>query len=396
MHGTSIKTAFVSTNSISQGEQVGVLWNAIFGKYGAKIHFAHQTFSWANEAKGNAAVHVVIIGFACFDTTSKVLYEYPDIKGEPHAIQVKNINPFLVEAGNTLLQNLKKPVCNVPNISFGNMPNDGGNLLLSDSEKIELLNLNPELERFILPFISANEFLNGHKRWCFWLLNVAPQEIKNSKVLLNRVSEVQKYRLLSTREATRKLASSSSLFGEIRQPNSSYVLIPLHSSENRVYIPMGYFNSENIANNSCSIIPNATNFHFGILTSLMHMAWVKFTCGRIKSDYRYSNSIVYNNYPWPENPSDKQKEAVETAAQQVLDVRLKYQETGSSLADLYDPLTMPPDLVKAHQLLDKAVDGCYSKATFASDSKRMEFLFELYEKYTAGLFVKEKKRKKKG
>ncbi len=251
----------------------------------------------------------------------------------------------------------------------------------------------PLAETFIKPFISAHEFLNGKKRWCLWLKGINPNELKNMPLVLDRVSNVRKSRLESKKAATRRLADFPTQFEYISQPETDYILVPLHTSENRKYIPFGFFDSSNIIANSCSLIPNASSFEFGVISSLMHMAWVKTICGRIKSDYRYSGTIVYNNFPWPETPTDKQKQAVETAAQAVLDARLQFPE--SSLADLYDPNTMPPALVKAHQQLDKAVDNCYRSQPFTSEAKRIEYLFELYDKYTAGLFVKERVKKKK-
>ena len=393
IQGTKIKVAFVSTNSIAQGEQTGLLWNLLFNTYNIKIHFAHNTFSWSNEAKGNAAVHVVIIGFANFDTTTKYLFEYDNIKSEPHELKVKNINPYLVEGKDLVVLKRRTPISKVPEISFGSMPNDGGNFLFTNEEKKEFLKIEPTSKKFIKPLISAHEFLNGEKRWCLWLKDVNPKELKEAKEVTKRIEAVKKLRLESTREATKKLANYPTLFGEDRQPKTEYILIPLHSSENRNYIPFGYFSKDNIANNSCSTIDNSKPYHFGVLHSSMHMAWVKTTCGRIKSDFRYSNEIVYNNFPWPESPNDKQIKAIETAAQKVLDARLEF--PNGSLADLYDPLTMPPVLVKAHNELDKAVDNAYRSQPFTSEANRMVFLFELYEKYTADLFTKEKVKKKK-
>ena len=234
--------------------------------------------------------------------------------------------------------------------------------------------------------------MNGHKRWCLWLKNANPTDLKEAKFVTEKVENVRKLRAESNRQATQKLASFPTLFGEDRQPDSDYVLIPLHSSENRKYIPMGFFDKNSIANNSCSFIPNAKLYHFGILMSTIHMTWVKNMCGRIKSDYRYSNELVYNNYPFPDNPNDKQVKGIETAAQKVLDARLQF--PNSSLADLYDPLTMPPILVKAHNELDKAVDLAYRPQAFTSEANRMIFLFDLYEKYTADLFTKEKPKTK--
>lgn len=388
---SKIKVAFVSTNSIVQGEQTSILWGQMLNKYNIKIHFAHRTFKWSNEAKGNAAVYCVIVGFANYDINNKRIFEYGDIKGEAHELKVKNINPYLVDAKDIFISKRRKPICNVPEISFGSMPNDGGNFLFTEEEKNEFLIKEPKSEKFFKPLISAHEFLNGHKRWCLWLKKANPSDLKEAKLVTERIENVRKLRADSDRKATQKLAAFPTLFGEDRHPESDYVLIPLHSSESRKYIPLGFFDKNSIANNSCSFIPNATFYHFGILMSSIHMSWVKNTCGRIKSDFRYSNELVYNNYPWPENPSGKQIKAIETAAQKVLAVRAQFPK--SSLSDLYDPLTMPPALVKAHNELDKAVDLAYRPQPFTSEANRMEFLFELYEKYTADLFTKEKVKK---
>lgn len=392
IHNTTTKAAFVSTNSVVQGEQTAILWGQMVTKYGVKIHFAHKTFKWSNEAKGNAAVYCIIVGFANFDIKNKVLFEYDDVKSEPHAIQVKNINPYLVDAKDIFIEKRRKPISNVPEIAFGNMPNDGGNFFISDNEIGDIITNEPKSFVYVKPFIGAQEFLNGQKKYCFWFENVNPNDWNSMPLALQKVKAIEKLRASSSREATRKLALYPSLFGEIRQPKTTYILIPRHSSENRKYIPFGFLSPENIVGDTCLSVENVTLFHFGILHSLMHFVWIKTTCGRIKSDFRYSNEIVYNNYPWPENPSEKQTKTIEEKAQNVLDVRVSFPT--SSLADLYNPLTMPPALVKAHNELDKAVDAAYSKQVFTSEAKRMEFLFELYEKYTAGLFVKEKKGKK--
>ena len=385
------KAAFVSTNSISQGEQVGILWSELFHKYKIKIHFAHRTFSWKNEARGNAAVHVVIIGFANFDTNNKVVFEYQDINAEPHAIKVKNINPYLVEGKDFAITTRKKSIANVPEMIKGSQPTDDGNFIMNDLEKIEFIKNEPQAEKFIRPLISAREFLHNQKRWCFWLPDANPSELKQCPDLIQRIEAVKQFRLKSTKAATVKWAHMPTLFTEIRQPKYDYILIPRHSSENRQYIPFGFFDKQNIVSDSCNSIPNATKYHFGILNSLMHNTWVKYVCGRIKSDYRYSNDIVYNNFPWPENPNEKQIQTVEGAAQNVLNARAQFPD--ASLADLYDPNTMPPILVKAHQALDKAVDLCYRPQPFVNEAKRIEFLFELYDRYTSGLFGKEKKKR---
>jgi hypothetical protein len=387
------RCAFVSTNSISQGEQVGILWNELFNRYKIKIHFAHRTFKWNNEAKGNATVHVVIIGFSNFDILEKKILEYEDIQGEAHEVKVRNINPYLVEGNDIFLTGRRKPICPVPNLMYGSKPVDDGNLFLNDQEKEQLISKYPIVSKYIRPILSSHEFLHGKNRWCLWFVNADPSEIAKMSEILERIDRVRKFRMQSTKISVQKQARTPYLFSEIRQPDSEYIILPRHSSENRNYIPFGFFNPDTIVSDSCTALPKATLKHFGILTSLMHNTWVAYTCGRIKSDYRYSNDIVYNNFPWPENPTEKQVKTVEDSAQKVLDARLKF--PGSSLADLYDPLTMPPDLVKAHQELDKAVDLCYRPQPFLNETKRIEFLFELYDKYTAGLFAEGKKGKGK-
>ncbi|NCR42720.1 MAG: class I SAM-dependent DNA methyltransferase [Microcystis aeruginosa W13-11] len=393
IQNTLIRCALVSTNSISQGEQVGILWQELYQKYKIKIHFAHRTFSWSNEAKGNAAVHCVIIGFGLEDIDNKRIFDYADIKGEPTERRVKNINPYLVEGSDLVILSRRKTISSVPEINFGSMPNDGGHLILSQSEKEELVKNEPDSETWIKPLLSAKEFLNNEDRYCLWLTNIQPQELKKSKIIASRVEQVKLTREKSNRESTRKLSNFPTLFGENRQPKTSYILIPRHSSENRKYIPFGFFSPDYIASDSCLFVANADLYLFGILTSVMHMTWVKYVCGRLKSDYRYSNTIVYNNYPFPENITDKQKQTVETCAQAVLDTRVKYPD--SSLADLYDPLTMPPDLLKAHQKLDKAVDLCYRPQPFTSELNRIEYLFELYEKLAAPLLPTSKQKSAK-
>lgn len=393
IQNTKIKVAFVSTNSIVQGEQTSILWGQMLNIYNIKIHFAHRTFKWSNEAKGNAAVYCVIVGFANFDTNNKSIFEYENINGEAHEINAKNINAYLVDAKDIFIEKRRKSICNIPEIKFGSMPNDGGFLILTDNDKVEFLKKELDATKYIKHLLSAKEFLNNESRWCLWLKDINPSDLKLLPETSKRVQSVRDYRNKSTRLATKKLADFPTLFGENRQPNSDFILIPRHSSENRKFIPMGFFNSEHIPSDSCSFVSNANLFHFGVLMTTMHMAWVKTVCGRLKSDFRYSNELVYNNYPWPANPSEKQIKQIEEKAQKVLDVRLSF--PNSSLADLYSPLTMPPALVKAHNDLDKAVDSAYRTAPFTSEANRMVYLFDLYEKYTTDLFTREKPKKKK-
>jgi hypothetical protein len=391
IRGTKITVGFVSTSSITQGEQPGVLWSILFRQFGIKIHFAHRTFAWESEARGKAHVHVVIIGFGAFDIRDKRIYEYEG-KGENVLVsRPVNISPYLIEGNDRALQTRANPVSDVPEMRFGSMPNDDGNLLLTDEDKNQLLSEAPEARPLIRPLLSADEYLNGRSRWCLWLEGVSPQTIRGIPEVYRRVKEVRAYREASKRETTVKLADQPSLFGENRQPATKYVLVPCHSSETRKYIPMSYFAPRYILNNSCLCVPEAKLYHFGILSSAMHMAWVRQVCGRLESRYRYSAMLVYNNYPWPELPTAKQQSAVESAAQRVLDARKEFQN--STLADLYDPMAMPPVLLKSHAALDRAVDLCYRSQPFESDRQRVEFLFALNEKLSAPLNFPAKKKR---
>ncbi len=393
INGTRIKCAFVSTNSIVQGEQAPILWGVLFNKFGINIHFAHRTFKWSNEASGNAAVYCVIIGFAQIEAAKKVLYDYDDVRGEPHEIKATNINPYLIDGENIFIERRQRPLCNVPPMNFGNMPLDGGHFLLTDEERNELLARSPGCEKYIKPFISAFEFLNGKMRWCIWLKDTSPSDYMYLPEILSRVEAVRDFRLSSVREQTREMASYPYLFGEIRDFGENYIVLPRVSSENRTYIPIGFFESDAIVGDTCMAIPNASLFHFGILSSKMHMAWVKHVCGRLESRFRYSKDIVYNNFPFPSLTTDKQQLAVIDAASNVLNVRKAFPE--SSLAELYNPLTMPRLLVKAHSSLDRAVDSCYGRRKFDSDSQRMEFLIGLYKDYLGELFINAKSKASK-
>jgi hypothetical protein len=390
---TKIKVAFVSTNSIAQGEQVGIIWGLLFHKYKIKIHFSHRTFKWGNEAKGNAAVHVVIIGFANYDTNDKSVFEYEDIKGEAHEIKVKNINPYLVEGKDMFITTRTKPLCNVPEIIKGSETTDDGHFMLTLEEVNQLKEKYPESSKFIRPFVGGGDFINGNIRYCLWLKDAPLNEIRHIPFIQERIERVKNFRLASTKARTRLWANFPTLFSEDRQPTTRYLMFPKVSSERRAYIPFAYVEPEFVINNTASFIPDASLYLFGILESKMHMAWMSYVCGRMKSDFIYSNKIVYNNFPWPENVNEKQFKAVEKAVEGVLSARKEFPTY--SLADLYDPLTMPPVLVKAHQELDKAVDLCYRPQPFINAAKRIEFLFELYEKYTADLFTKEKVKKGK-
>jgi hypothetical protein len=389
IYGTQIIVGFVSTNSISQGEQVAALWTPLFKQFGLKIRFAHRTFAWESEARGKAHVHVVIVGFGAIDTAKKRIYDYA-ADGVKVTIQtVSNISPYLIEGSDIAIVSRSKPICNVPEIIYGSKPVEGGNLILADEELKPFLIENPAAKKFIRPFIGSEEFINGIARWCLWLVDATPKEIREISGIKKRVEAVREFRLASKKEPTRRKADSPTLFAEIRQVSSDYLLIPSVSSELRKYIPVGFISKEVIANNLVMFVPNATLFQFGVLSSSMHMAWMRRVCGRLESRYRYSNKLVYNNFPWPHAPSAKQLAAVEKAAQGVLDERKKFSK--ATLAELYDPLAMPPALVKAHAELDRAVELCYRPQEFPGDLQRVEFLFAFYEKLTAPLIAPSKK-----
>jgi len=380
IRGTQIRCAFVSTNSISQGEQVGVLWGSLLAR-GIHIHFAHRTFQWSNEARGTAAVHCVIIGFGAFDVGTKIIYEYDDIRGEPHAVNASNINPYLVDAADVVLPRRSNPICNVPEIGIGNKPIDGGHYLFTPEEKAEFLQLEPGAEKYFRRWLGADEFINAYERWCLWLGDCPPAELRKMPEAMKRVEAVKNFRLASRSAPTRKLAETPTRFHVENMPRSKYLLIPEVSSERRLFVPIGYVEPATLSSNLIKIVPSVSLYHFGILTSTMHNAWVRYTCGRLESRYRYSKDIVYNNFPWPDAPSEAQQQKIEAAAQGVLDARAEFPD--ASLADLYDPLTMPPALVRAHHQLDAAVDAAYGKKNFRNDAERVAFLFELYRKYTS-------------
>ena len=387
----AIRAAFVSTNSITQGEQVGALWGWMLG-HGIKIHFAHRTFSWNNEARGKAAVHCVIVGFGLGDVAEKTIFEYENIKGEAHAVKVANINPYLVDAPDVVLPSRSTPVCSVPPMIYGSKPTDGGYLLLSDDERRELVSAEPQALQWIKPFLNADEFLYALPRYCLWLADCPPEALRRMPLVLKRIEAVRAMRAASTKAPTRERAGTPTLFAEIRQPNSAYLLIPRHSSERRSIIPLGFLPPNVICGDANFAIPDASLFHFGILISTLHNAWIRFVCGRLKSDFRYSAAIVYNNFPWP-TPTDNQRAVIEAVAQAVLDARAAH--PGASLADLYDPLTMPPDLVKAHQKLDQAVDAAYGYKGATTDAARVAFLFGLYQQQTSLLAPEKPGRRRK-
>lgn len=390
--GLAVKVAFVSTNSIAQGEQVGILWRNLLRIRPLHIHFAHRTFKWSNEAKGKAAVYCVIIGFGAEPPAKRpLLFDYETPTSEATLVEASAINAYLVDAPWVLLENRSRNMFGAPEMMYGSKPTDDGNFLFTDEEKVAFLKEEPGAAPYIKPFISAHEYLHGEKRWVLWLVGAEPQKIKNLPKLMERVKAVDDFRKASKAASTRDYPFPT-LFRQVTQPDTDYILVPRHSSENRRYIPFGFFSKDNIVADSCNSIPGADLYHFGVLMSATHMAWVRYTCGRIKSDYRYSKDVVYNNFPWPEAPTEKQRGAIVAAAQAVLDARARFPD--ATLADLYDPTTMPPDLVKAHQVLDRAVDAAYGKISFKSDTERVSFLFGLYQKYTS--LLPAQKQVKKG
>jgi len=399
--GGSARCAFVSTNSITQGEQVSVLWGEMLRR-GFHIFFAHRTFQWNNEARGVAAVHCVIAGFALSSTLPKRLFDYVDIRGEPHEVRPANINPYLVDAADILLPNRNRPICEVPGMGIGNKPIDGGNYLFTTEERDAFIALEPASEKWFRRWLGAVEFINGWERWCLWVGDCPPAELRKMPEAMKRVEAVRKFRLASRSAPTRKLAETPRRFHVENIPTDHYLVVPEVSSERRTFIPIGFMEPDTLCSNLVKIVPHATKVHFAVMTSTMHMAWVRAVCGRLKSDYRYSSGIVYNNFPWPEITDDKQTTAIESAAQSVLDARAAFPD--STLADLYDPLTMPTALTKAHQNLDRAADAAYIAAERAAgrkrpklttDAERVAFLFERYQAITSLLPAAKPKKARK-
>ena len=369
--GTSIEVAFVSTNSICQGQQAVTMWKPLFEK-GIKIQFAYRTFVWDSEAQQKARVHCVIVGFSFVNRKSKIIYD------NDRARIVSNINSYLMDAEDKFIESRSTPICDVPQIRFGSMPRDGGGFVLTDEEKEELIKKEPLSEKWIHPYIGAYEFLNNKSRWCLWLMGANPHELKQCPTVMKRIEFVKKFRLESKAEGTRKFAETPTIFCQIAQPNSDYIAIPKTSSEKRKYIPIGFLDKNVIASDLLFLIPNANIYHFGILTSNVHNAWMRTLCGRLKSDYRYAKDIVYNNFPWP-NPTKEQQAKIEKTAQAILAARAIYKDC--SLADLYDDVTMPPELRKAHQLNDKAVMEAYGFwGKVKTESECVSELMKMYQK----------------
>lgn len=380
IENTEIDCAFVSTNSITMGEQVSTLWTPIL-EMGIFLHFAHRTFSWHNDAKGKATVHCVIIGFGGQERDKKYLFDYPTLKSEPNKLTVKNINPYLIDTPSIVVKNRTKQISKALEMAFGNKPVDGGFLFLNLDEQKQLLQNNPELEKWIKPILGAREFINNGKRYCLWLVDISVRELRElMKIpeIKHRIEGVKQMRLNSVDKGANKLAETPWQFRDTRIPDT-YILVPAVSSERREYVPMGFFDKNTITTNANLMIPNGTLYEFGILTSQMHMDWMRVVAGRLESRYRYSAKLVYNNFPFP---TISDKKPIEKLAQAILDAReIEFKkDPETSLADLYDPDIMPPTLRKAHQKLDKAIDKLYDKNGFKTSLERVKHLFKLYQK----------------
>lgn len=367
--GTRIQCAFVSTNSITQGETVARLWKFLDG---IKINFAYRTFIWSSEASSIAHVHCVIIGFALYDRETKVLF---DDKG-PHI--VRNINPYLCDAPNLIVNSRNTPLCDVSKMVYGNKPADGGNLIIEEFDYEEFIEQNPLSAKYVMPFVGAVEFLHNKKRYCLWLENADPTDIRKSPGTLERIAACKKAREDSVAAGIRKFAATPTLFAQRTQPiGAPCIVIPRVSSERRRYVPMGFLPEGTVVSDAVQVIPEATLYELGIITSNVHMAWMRTVCGRLKSDYRYSKDVVYNNFPWPA-PTEVQKARIEVTAQGIIDARALYPD--SSLADLYDELTMPIELRKAHQANDRAVMEAYGFSLKMTEQECVAELMKMYQK----------------
>lgn len=377
IQNTSIKCALVSTNSITQGEQVAAIWKPLSEQFGIHFDFAYRTFRWDSEANIKAHVHCVILGFSsCESKREKVIY-----LNESQKALAKNINGYLIDAPNIFIENTKKSICEVPEMVKGSIPVDGGNLIIEEEDYDDFIKKEPQAQKYIKQLVGSEEFINNKKRYCLWLLGANPADLRKCPLVMERIQKVKEMRLASTKEATRKFADFPTRFMELRQPETDYLLIPRVSSEQRRYIPIGYMSKDVISTDANMVLPNASIYHFGILTSNVHNAWMRAVAGRLKSDYRYSKDIVYNNFPWP-NPSEEQKKKIEQTAQAILDARALYPD--SSLADLYDETLMPPELRQAHRANDLAVCQAYgfSKDVMKLESRCVAELFKMYEELT--------------
>ena len=374
IQNTDVKAAFVSTNSITQGEQVASVWKPLFTIFGIHIDFAHRTFRWDSEANSKAHVHCVIVGFS-----SSVFSKEKKIFDNGSVIIAENINAYLADAPTVFIEKRSVPLCEVPKMLKGSQPTDGGNLIMDSEEKQLILSAYPSFAPFIRKFIGADEFINNKERYCLWLKTISPTLLKSCKPIYDRVEKVRAFRLKSSKAATRKWADAPTKFTEDRHPETPYIIVPSVSSEQRRYVPIGFVTPDVIASNLVLIIPDASLYLFGILTSNVHMSWMRTVCGRLKSDYRYSNTIVYNNFPWP-SPTPDQKAQIEKTAQAILDARALY--PNSSLADLYDPLTMPPELRTAHNRNNVAVMKAYGFPTNMTEADCVAALMKMYQELT--------------
>lgn len=391
IQSTSIKVGLVSTNSIVQGDQAIILWKYLFYTKSITIHFAHQTFKWTNEARGKAAVYCVIVGFSNLTNLPKSLYSYPDISGVPTLTSVKNINQYLLDAPTIFISKRMTPISNENPMIYGSKPADGGHFIFTEEEKNDFITLEPEAEKYFRPWVGARELVNNIKRYCLYLADCPPAELRKMPFVRLKVEGVQQMRLESKKESTRKWADAPTRFTEDRVTNGNILIIPRVTSENRRYIPIGFFEPPTVCSDAAFQVVDASSYLFGILNSAMHMAWTKTVAGRLKSDFRYSNTLVYNNFVFP-NSTEKQRRDVEKLAEKIIAIRSKYILEGSTLADLYDPISMPYDLLTVHQQLDKLVDKSYGKS-FKTDEERVAFLFELYSEKTNEINISDEKVK---
>lgn len=369
---TGVRTAFVSTNSITQGEQVAAVWKPLYDRFGIHIDFAWRTFIWNSESNEKAHVHCVIIGFSCSDNNHmKNIYELSSPK------MVKDINPYLVEGKPVFIEARRNPICDVPVFVRGSQPTDDGNFIFTAEEKNVFLAKEPQAEKFIRPFMMGKDFIDRKPRYCLWLVNALPQDIRKCPEVMKRVTAVREFRLNSKKPATQRKADTPTLFDEVRDSKTNYIALPKVSSQNRRYIPMDFLSHNIIAGDKLFMLSEVSLYHFGVLMSNVHMAWMRVVAGRLKSDYSYSNTVVYNNFPWP-TPTDTQKTKIEKTAQGILDARAKYPD--SSLADLYDEVLMPPELRKAHQANDRAVMEAYGFwGKLNTESECVAQLMKLYQ-----------------
>jgi len=373
MQGTNIRAALVSTNSITQGEQVAAIWKPLKELFGIHFDFAYRTFRWDSEANLKAHVHCVIIGFSCANNTKgKVIFD------NGQQIKAGNINAYLIDAPDEFIESRNKPICDVPEMTTGNRPADGGNLIIEAIDYDDFIRREPAAKPFIKKLLGSAEFINNKERWCLWLVNASPAQLRSMPLVMERIQKCKEDRLASPDAGRRKLADKPALFRELNNPDN-YIVVPKVSSERRRYVPMGFLHADTIATDLLFILPNATLYHFGVLESNVHMAWMRVVCGRLEMRYRYSKDVVYNNFPWP-SPTDEQRHKIAQTAQGILDARAKYPD--SSLADLYDPTTMPYDLLEAHRRNDRAVMEAYGFSTKMSETECVAKLFEMYSKLT--------------